>query len=328
MQTAEKKLVHYEGALGTFDYDPSMYSIYLGPSKGRNSDGYNSYKDFREFDKYDEYRYDYLHFNTNYVGPIILPKGCIDTHCMFENCAIKDGCYFADFDMSDVLYKNEMFRCALVPESVIESNNFDLSGAILCKQDAATGKKTAHYEGELGTFDYDPDMYKIYYDDYIDRNYIQFDDNYVGPISFPKGCTDAAYMFLHREIKSGCYFDDFDTTGVEDMSYMFCGATLPDKFTLGNKFDTSSAKYMHHMFSQTTLPNSFTLGDKFNTTNAKRKDHMFEGATFTNGRKVQSINDVLTTSTVCCKSSRFNDVIDKNVFGEREIGSLDGGLSM
>lgn len=92
-----------------------------------------------------------------------------------------------------------------------------------------------HYEGKLGDFDYNDDMYEIkngiiIYDTRFDHEYLHFKNSYVGPIDLPDGCTDCSYMFLNCNIKDGCYIRNFDTLNVSHKLGMFDGCRLPDKF--------------------------------------------------------------------------------------------------
>lgn len=63
----DKNLVHYEGELGVFDYDPREFEI----------------KEFYDGTKC-----------LRYCGngkSVDLPDGCIDTSCMFSDCKLPEG---------------------------------------------------------------------------------------------------------------------------------------------------------------------------------------------------------------------------------------------
>ena len=74
-----KEKVHYEGALGNFDYDPREFII----TRAEN---------------YDEC----LHYHGN-GNSVSLPKGCINIRHMFEGCNLPEGFELIDFDTSDVI---------------------------------------------------------------------------------------------------------------------------------------------------------------------------------------------------------------------------------
>jgi len=140
-------------------------------------------------------------------------------------------------------------------------------------------KELIHYAGYMGEFDYDPNMYAMLYDVDTGFEFLHFKDNYVGPISLPKGCKDTRRLFEHCNIKEGCYLADFDTSDVDCMMGMFYKTKIPKGFTLGDRFDTSAVTHMNSMFYGATLPDNFSLGDKFNTSNVKRAGGMFYRAT-------------------------------------------------
>lgn len=93
-------LQHYKGEIGEFDYDDEMYHI---------SDN------------------NYLRFNSDYVGPIDLPKGVKNLSGLFTKCNIKEGCYLREFDTSEVENMEGMFNECSIPEKFILGNNFNTS---------------------------------------------------------------------------------------------------------------------------------------------------------------------------------------------------------
>ena len=132
-----------------------------------------------------------------------------------------------------------------------------------------------HYEGMIGTFDYDDRVWRIkeleLHEGSIPR--LCFND-YQGPISLPKGITSCSHLFMYADL-TGCWFEDFDTSSVTSMEAMFCDCKIPEGFTLGDKFDTSNVTNMEAMFSRCTMSKGFSLGDKFNTGSVKDMHEMF-----------------------------------------------------
>ena len=69
-----------------------------------------------------------------------------------------------------------------------------------------------YYKGEIGEFDYDPNIWEIRNDG---RDYLYFKNVYVEDLELPKGLNSC-----HR---------------------MFSACKLPENFTLGNNFNTSNS---------------------------------------------------------------------------------------
>lgn len=118
-------------------------------------------------------------------------------------------------------------------------------------------------------FYYNPAMY------YVKNDELRFNQDYVGPISLPRGCTSTTSMFYKCKVKEGCYLEDFDTSNVTHMDGMFCLAQLPKGFTLGDKFITINVVTMNTMFAGASVPADFTLGDEFDTSNVRELREMF-----------------------------------------------------
>ena len=138
-----------------------------------------------------------------------------------------------------------------------------------------------HYEGELGTFDYDDEEFEWAHDD--EERYIAY-LHYIGKgksVDLPNGCINTRYMFSNCALPDGFTLGDkFDTSSVKNMVCMFCYCHMPEIFTLGDKFDTSNVEDMAGMFKDCTLPKLFTLGDKFYTSKVKHMDYMFFNCNF------------------------------------------------
>lgn len=129
-----------------------------------------------------------------------------------------------------------------------------------------------HYEGILGTFDYNDEEFKLIT---VGPTYLHYCGKGLS-VDLPKGCVSTRYMFSYCELPEGFTLGDkFDTSNVTNMSGMFYNCKLPAGFSLGGKFDTSSVVYMRHMFRNCKLPDGFSLGEKFDTSNVTDMSGMF-----------------------------------------------------
>lgn len=127
-----------------------------------------------------------------------------------------------------------------------------------------------HYDGVLGTFDYDDEMFEVVEDldgaEYFGApEYLHYTGN-GSSIELPDGCVNTNRMFydcqLPKDLNLG---EKFDTSKVENMHGMFGYCKLSEGFSLGEKFDTSNVTDMEDMFCYCKLPEDFSLGEKFNT---------------------------------------------------------------
>ena len=99
----KSNLVHYEGKLGVFNYDPMEFEI-------KASD-----------------EFEYLHYHGNGKS-VDLPDGCINTSYIFSDCILSEGFSFGDhFDTSNVTIMDKMFRNCIVPAGFSLGEHFDTS---------------------------------------------------------------------------------------------------------------------------------------------------------------------------------------------------------
>ena len=100
---------------------------------------------------------------------------------------------------------------------------------------------TVHYDGVLGSFDYDPNEFHVW--EGLDRDVHLGCHKFGGYASIPKGCVVTELLFAGKdftmELKLG---DSLDTSGVIDMNRMFAECKIPKGFTFGEAFDTSSVE--------------------------------------------------------------------------------------
>ena len=88
----DNNLVHYEGILGVFDYDPE------------------------EFEVRKIWYHEYLHYHGNGKS-VDLPEGCTDTSYMFSECKLPEGFSLGEhFDTSKVVDMYGMFKNCKLPE--------------------------------------------------------------------------------------------------------------------------------------------------------------------------------------------------------------------
>lgn len=139
-----------------------------------------------------------------------------------------------------------------------------------------------HYDGTLGVFDYNPKLWKIKSFD-KGRGVLKYIGPVNVPIDLPKGVNSTAFMFDSIIFEEGAYLRDFDTSLVENMSYMFCRAELCKGFTLGDKFYTGHVKYMAGMFESTVLNEDFSLGEHFDTSNVLSFNHWMNKCSMNKG---------------------------------------------
>lgn len=199
-----------------------------------------------------------------------------------------------------------------------------------------------HFRGYLGNsylisdFDYDENVFEIKNSDELFDvdfpvkhekvlHYIGKDDNCV--VDLPSGCYSTCGMFYWVFMRDGFKLGKFDTSHVDDMSYMYANSIIPDGFVLdlntssvvtmagmfdccaigdgakfGSKFDTSSVRDMKGMFYHAKLPAGFTLGSGFNTGNVLDMSSMFETCAILGGF---SLGDNFDTREVRVMRSMF-----------------------
>ena len=251
---------HYEGELGTFDYDDEEFEIYDGMFKP------------------------HLH----YIGKgksVDLPKGCINTSKMFTDCKLPRGFSLGNFDTSNVINMESMFYECILPEGFTLGDKFDTSNVTYMENMFSYCKLP---EGFTLGDKFDTSNVK-------DMRYMFV--SAIVPEGFSLGdkfnTSNVKYM---RNMFTNCVFpegftlgDNFDTSNVENMRGMFYNCKLPEGFTLGDKFDTSNVRYMQNMFSHCVFPECFSLGDKFDTSNVINMDGMFANCGFPEGMSEKSL---------------------------------------
>lgn len=105
MQEETKKLVHYKGYIGEFDYNSDIWEICVD-------------EDFSNRD--------YLHFKNIYVENLELPKGLKSCRLMFYGCVLpKDFTLGDKFDTSTITDMSDMFLECKLSENFTLGHSFD-----------------------------------------------------------------------------------------------------------------------------------------------------------------------------------------------------------
>ena len=214
---------HYSGKIGTFDYDDEMFEIC-------------------EFSNNKEY----LCFRNDYIGLIDLPKGIIDCSHMFQDACIEKGCYFRNFDTSDVINMHSMFENCLIEDGFTLGENFNTSNVkdmscMFAGCDAYNNKSFT-----LGN---------------------KFNTSNVENMNDMFGCSiidDIGGALACRMPENFNLGNNFNTSNVKYMDSMFAGFIMPKNFSFGDNFDTSNVKNLNYMFNACHLARNLSFGEKFN----------------------------------------------------------------
>lgn len=108
-------LIHYQGELGDFWYDPKEFKVRQTATVPSEREGYSRNEE-----------HDFL----CYVGKgnsVSLPKGCINMRHMFHGCELPEGFKLVDFDTSNVISMEAMFCDCILPEGLSLGDKFDTS---------------------------------------------------------------------------------------------------------------------------------------------------------------------------------------------------------
>ena len=101
-QRNSEGLIHYQGELGDFWYDPNEFEI-------------------------EHTKNDTLHYKGNDLS-VSLPEGYIDTRGVFEGCELPEGFTLGDkFDTSKVTSMEGVFSNCKLPEGFSLGEQFDIS---------------------------------------------------------------------------------------------------------------------------------------------------------------------------------------------------------
>jgi len=195
-----------------------------------------------------------LHYDSNYVGPIELPKNIKNGYGLFSDCDIKPGCTIIPSEEATLENAAYMFRNCRFPDKFVLNINTRNT----------TNMTHAFAGAEFGSlFEFGPDFKT-------------------------ENVTDMTAML--EDAKAGISFalpEDFTTKNVIGMDRMFKGFEAPDTFTIPKGFDTHNVLAMSAVFQDFKLPSAFSLPDNFTTQHADYCWDMFDGATTPNGKVIK-----------------------------------------
>ena len=131
-----------------------------------------------------------------------------------------------------------------------------------------------HYKGEIGEFDYDPNIWQI-----ID-NHLSFKIQAVVSLpenlELPKGCTDMSFMFYYcKNLKDITPLQNWNTSKVENMQDMFYNCKNLTDITPLQNWDTSKVENMSYMFYNCRNLIDITQLQKWNTSKVRDMPFMF-----------------------------------------------------
>lgn len=213
----EKRLIHYEGELGVFDYDPNEFDI-----------AYTT----RECMEYLRY--------CGTGSSVDLPDGCISTRYMFARQKLRFGFTLGDgFNTSKVKDMHSMFEKCLLREGFSLGKNFDTSNVT-----------------DMGAMFYRCKFFSDFsLGDKFDTSNVKNMSGMFNLCTLPTGFTlgrlfntfkveDMRSMFAHAQIEDGFNLgEEFDTRNVQKMNGIFYGANLPASFYFGGKFKVDRGFY-------------------------------------------------------------------------------------
>ena len=139
------------------------------------------------------------------------------------------------------------------------------------------------YDGELGSFEYNPKMFKLKYVEYQLSLVARKSWYGYGPYVIPKGLLSARYMFSGFKFPSDFKFgEEFDTSRLKSMKGMFKNAKFEKGFSFGKSLNTENCNNFDEMFYGVKFPEGFTFEEPFDFENASSMYGMFAMTEFKN----------------------------------------------
>lgn len=117
-------LVHYQGELGDFWYDPNEFEVLTHERAKFWYDPKESVLTAHE-----KVEFEYLHYVGN-NGAVDLPKGCTNTRYMFWDCELPEGFQLIAFNTSNVEVMEHMFYRCRIPTGFSLGDEFSTSNVI------------------------------------------------------------------------------------------------------------------------------------------------------------------------------------------------------
>ena len=188
-----------------------------------------------------EVRNGFLRFKESYVGPIDLPKGVPSCVEMFSGVHMREGCFFRDFDTTDIKNMQGMFSNASFPEG------FSF--------------------GEKFVTDNVTNMNKMF-------ESCTFPENFKLPETFRTlGVTNMESMFENCRLPVGFDFgESFTLEGARYTRFMFRSAFFSDGIKPRNKLDVRDDCISKGMFKSCKFPNDFVASEWFSKPLSKLKN--------------------------------------------------------
>lgn len=251
LRETQDGLMHYEGELGVFDYNPEEFEI-------------------------NRYSTSCLHY-CGTGDSVNLPKGCKNTRYMFYECELPAGFHLGeDFDTSEVTDMSFMFYGCKFPEGFTLGRHFNtinvkfmMSMFYACK--FPRGFTLGNNFNTIKVIDMS-DMFRR----------CEFSEGF----TLGKYFNTINVKFMSKMF-SACRFHEnfslgerFDTSNVIDMENMFTSCVFPKGFSFGRLFETNNVKTMDYIFCSAEFLDGFILDDNFSINSNETAIMLFEDATY------------------------------------------------
>lgn len=196
-------LLHYQGELGDFWYDP------------------------REFELIEIFDKECLHY-AGESALVHFPKGCISTRCMFYRSELPEGFKLIDFDTFEVVDMSYMFYDCKMSSDFSLGANFDTSHVEnMCFMFGFCKFQKAISLGDKFDTSNVTDMSGMYKDCELPSGFSLGDE-----FTF-KAVINVSEMFFGAHIPESFSLNDFDFNVNRDYADMFSGCKFPAGFWLG-----------------------------------------------------------------------------------------------
>lgn len=219
LRETQDGLMHYEGELGVFDYNPEEFEI-------------------------NRYFTSYLHY-CGTGNSVNLPKGCKNTRYMFYECELPAGFHLGeDFDTSEVTDMSFMFYGCKFPEGFTLGRYFNTINVKFMTSmfDTCEFPEGFTLGNNFNTIKV-TDMGSMF-------RRCKFPEGF----TLGRYFNTINVRFMSRMF-SACRFHEnfslgekFDTSNVIDMENMFTSCVFPKGFRFGEHFKTNNVKTMDYIF--------------------------------------------------------------------------------
>ena len=205
-------LIHYQGELGDFWYDPKEFEVHN-----------NHAFDITEKPWYG----DFLH----YVGhdlSVSLPEGCTSTKGMFYECKLPKGFHLSGFDTSNVKDMSAMFKGCKFPAGFSLGDKFDTSNVEnACAMFYDCKFSSGFTLGDKFDTSNVTDMAGLFAKAKLPEGF------FLGEKFTFETATNLNNMFYCVEFPKGFSLNDFTFTANRDYADMFSGCKFPAGFRIG-----------------------------------------------------------------------------------------------